>query len=87
MTPNVDESPLTMKDLHEHQTVCDIVYTPLCTKLLLMAQETGCKVVTGEGMLVHQGIESFRKSFRTKPRTRQTTNSPQLCAKECKVNL
>lgn len=63
MTPNVDDSPLNMKDLHSHQTVCDIVYTPLCTKLLQIAEDKGCKVVTGEGMLVHQGIESFRKWF------------------------
>lgn len=63
MTPNIDESPLTMRDLHAHQAVCDIVYTPLCTTLLQMAEEKGCKIVTGEGMLVHQGIESFRRWF------------------------
>lgn len=63
MTPDIDQSPLTAEDLHAGQVVCDIVYTPLITKLLQMASDKKCKVVTGEGMLVHQGIESFRKWF------------------------
>jgi shikimate dehydrogenase len=63
MTPNDDESPLTEDCLHTGQTVCDIVYAPPVTKLLQMAKQKGCTVVTGEGMLVHQGLESFKKWF------------------------
>lgn len=63
MSPNVDESPLPAECLHGNQVVCDIVYTPPRTKLLQMAEAKGCKVVTGEGMLVHQGLESFKKWF------------------------
>ena len=63
MTPNEDESPLPAECLHKGQVVCDIVYAPPRTKLLQMAEAKGCKVVTGEGMLVHQGLESFRKWF------------------------
>ena len=63
MSPNVDESPLPAECLHSDQVVCDIVYTPPRTKLLQMAETKGCKVVTGEGMLVHQGLESFKKWF------------------------
>lgn len=63
MSPNVDESPLTADCLHPGQVVCDIVYTPPRTKLLQMAEQAGCKTVTGEGMLVHQGLESFKKWF------------------------
>ena len=63
MTPNENESPLPAECLHAGQAVCDIVYTPPRTKLLQMAEAKGCKVVTGEGMLVHQGLESFRKWF------------------------
>jgi len=63
MSPNVDESPLPAECLHSDQVVCDIVYTPPRTKLLQMAEAKGCKVVTGEGMLVHQGLESFKKWF------------------------
>ncbi|WP_295678359.1 shikimate dehydrogenase [uncultured Fibrobacter sp.] len=63
MSPNIDESPLPAECLHSSQVVCDIVYTPPRTKLLHMAEAKGCKVVTGEGMLVHQGLESFKKWF------------------------
>lgn len=63
MSPNVDESPLTAGCLHPGQVVCDIVYTPPRTKLLQMAEQAGAKTVTGEGMLVHQGLESFKKWF------------------------
>ena len=63
MSPGVDESPLPAECLHSDQVVCDIVYTPPRTKLLQMAEAKGCKVVTGEGMLVHQGLESFKKWF------------------------
>lgn len=63
MSPNIDESPLTADCLHPGQVVCDIVYTPPRTKLLQMAEQAGCKTVSGEGMLVHQGLESFKKWF------------------------
>ncbi|MBQ3720260.1 MAG: shikimate dehydrogenase [Fibrobacter sp.] len=63
MTPNEGESPLPAECLHKGQVVCDIVYAPPHTRLLQMAEAKGCKVVTGEGMLVHQGLESFRKWF------------------------
>ena len=63
MTPNEDESPLESDSLNPGQTVCDIVYAPPPTKLLKLAAEKGCKTVTGEGMLVNQGLESFKKWF------------------------
>ena len=63
LSPNDNESPLPAECLHSDQVVCDIVYTPPRTKLLQMAEAKGCKVVTGEGMLVHQGLESFKKWF------------------------
>ncbi|MBO7059886.1 MAG: shikimate dehydrogenase [Fibrobacter sp.] len=63
MSPNDNESPLPAECLHSDQVVCDIVYTPPRTKLLQMAEAKGCKVVSGEGMLVHQGLESFKKWF------------------------
>ena len=72
MTPNENESPLPAECLHAGQVVCDIVYAPPRTKLLQMAEANGCKVVTGEGMLVHQGIESFRKWFPKETENRTT---------------
>lgn len=77
MSPNIDVSPLTSDCLHEGQVVCDIVYTPPHTKLLQMAETKGCKVVTGEGMLVHQGLESFKKWF---PKETENKTNEELTA-------
>lgn len=77
MTPNEGESPLPAECLHVGQAVCDIVYTPPRTKLLQMAEAKGCKVVTGEGMLVHQGLESFRKWF---PKETESRTNEELTA-------
>ena len=77
MSPNIDASPLTSDCLHEGQVVCDIVYTPPHTKLLQMAEAKGCKVVTGEGMLVHQGLESFKKWF---PKETENKTNEELTA-------
>ena len=63
MTPNEGESPLESDSLNPGQSVCDIVYAPPQTKLLKLAAAKGCKTVTGEGMLVNQGLESFKKWF------------------------
>jgi shikimate dehydrogenase len=57
---NSDESPIADHLLPaggetNSQWVCDIVYRPLETKLLLGAREHGIKTVDGLGMLVHQG--------------------------------
>ena len=77
MSPNIDASPLTSDCLHEGQVVCDIVYTPPRTKLLQMAETKGCKIVTGEGMLVHQGLESFKKWF---PKETENKTNEELTA-------
>ena len=77
MSPNIDASPLTSDCLHEGQVVCDIVYTPPHTKLLQMAEAKGCKVVTGEGMLVHQGLESFKRWF---PKETENKTNEELTA-------
>lgn len=39
--------------------VCDIVYTPHDTKLLLWAKANGLQVVHGIGMLINQAVHSF----------------------------
>jgi shikimate dehydrogenase len=51
---NPNESPIA-GNLFPSDWVCDIVYRPLETKLLLGAREHGIKTVDGLGMLVHQG--------------------------------
>lgn len=63
MAPNRNDSPLKITDLHPHQVVYDIVYNPLHTQLLRDAQARGAQIVTGIGMLVHQGALSFKHWF------------------------
>jgi shikimate dehydrogenase len=43
--------------------VMDIVYKPLMTPLLEMAQAAGCRIVTGEKMLLNQACEQFKIWF------------------------
>lgn len=51
----IDESIQPPKEL----VVCDIVYTPHDTKLLLWAKDNGLEVVHGIGMLINQALHSF----------------------------
>ena len=46
--------------LQQNATVCDIVYTPPMTSLLIAAEKK-CRLVGGIGMLVHQGAISFQR--------------------------
>lgn len=39
--------------------IMDIVYSPLQTRLLKEAQESGCRVVNGLAMLLYQGVAQF----------------------------
>ncbi|MBD3801965.1 MAG: shikimate dehydrogenase [Thioclava sp.] len=48
-------------------TCCDIVYTPLKTKFLTEAEEAGCVVVDGLGMLLHQAVPGFERWFGQRP--------------------
>ena len=40
-------------------TVYDIVYNPLKTEMLKLAQQNGYKTITGIDMFVHQGAKAF----------------------------
>ncbi|HHY77921.1 MAG TPA: shikimate dehydrogenase [Clostridiales bacterium] len=57
--PNVDEMPIDKDLLHGSLAVCDIVYNPRKTKLLLEAEKLGCRSMSGLGMLIFQGAEAF----------------------------
>ncbi|MCM2325398.1 MAG: shikimate dehydrogenase [Candidatus Woesearchaeota archaeon] len=59
MNPNADECIL--EDIPERKLVMDIVYSPIETKLIKLARERKCKVITGERMLIHQAIGQFEK--------------------------
>lgn len=45
--------------LPRHATVCDLIYSPLETSLLSVAQKRGLTTVNGLAMLIHQGIASL----------------------------
>ena len=40
--------------------VSDVVYTPLVTPMLQMAQDKGCTTIGGDGMNLWQGIEAYK---------------------------
>ncbi|MDB6180965.1 shikimate dehydrogenase [Paracoccus fistulariae] len=47
--------------------VTDLVYAPLMTPLLSEAQDRGCKIVDGLGMLLHQAAPGFERWFGQRP--------------------
>ena len=51
---------INLECLRKASIVCDIVYKPLQTPLLVAAQSNGLRCVDGLGMLIEQGAESFR---------------------------
>lgn len=61
-------------------TVTDIVYTPLMTQFLIEAQEIGCTVVDGLGMLLHQAAPGFERWFGTRPEVDDETRRAVLGA-------
>jgi shikimate dehydrogenase len=63
MHPNVEQSPVAQSIFNSSMAVFDIVYNPLKTRLLKEAEEAGCKTLGGTGMLIHQGVESFKLWF------------------------
>ncbi|MBF0228967.1 MAG: shikimate dehydrogenase [Desulfamplus sp.] len=67
MTPNIDESPVNPLILNKKMTVMDIVYNPLRTKLLKDAENSGCKIVDGLSMFIHQGAAQFELFTGIKP--------------------
>ena len=72
MSPNNNETPLTSDCLHQGQVVFDIVYAPRRTKLLQLAQEKGCTTINGVGMLIYQGIESFKTWYPKETKNKTT---------------
>lgn len=52
--------PLDPTLLHRDLWVADIVYRPLETALVRAARATGCRVLDGGHMAVHQAVDAFR---------------------------
>ncbi|MEX0283841.1 MAG: shikimate dehydrogenase [Paracoccaceae bacterium] len=58
--------------------VSDLVYTPLRTPLLQAAEEAGCRVVDGLGMLLHQAVPGFERWFGIRPAVDASTRAAAL---------
>jgi shikimate dehydrogenase len=54
-----DPMILPATEIGPQHLVCDIVYRPLQTSLLRMAQRQGARTVDGLGMSLHQGAKAF----------------------------
>ncbi|MDV7764485.1 shikimate dehydrogenase [Peribacillus sp. CSMR9] len=59
MSPELDHSPLKVDQLKTGAIVCDIIYNPLQTKLLLEAREKGAETQNGLGMFINQAALAF----------------------------
>jgi shikimate dehydrogenase len=59
MQPHDKISLIPPKLFKQTQTILDIVYNPIETKLLNDAKKAGAKTVNGVEMLIHQGAASF----------------------------
>lgn len=58
MYPNIDKSPIDLDGFSKDLVVYDIVYKPINTKLLKLAQDKGYKTMDGLTMLIFQGLYS-----------------------------
>ena len=54
MYPKIDATVLDF--FPKNRVVMDIVYKPLKTRFLQIAEDCECKIITGEKMLIHQAI-------------------------------
>lgn len=60
MYPDIDDSATTIPESFvKDQIVFDVVYTPLKTKFLKIAEQQGAKIIPGLKMFVEQGALSF----------------------------
>ncbi len=64
--------------LNKNALVTDLVYAPLKTRLLLEAEEMGCKTVDGLGMLLHQAVPAFERWFGVRPEVDSATRAAAL---------
>jgi shikimate dehydrogenase len=58
---------LPLAPLPQAAFVCDIVYNPLQTDLLMRARARGHRVIDGLGMLMHQAVPSFQAFYGVEP--------------------
>ncbi len=61
------ELRVPLDGLRKGTVVTDLVYTPLKTHLLQVAEAAGCTVIDGLGMLLHQAVPGFERWFGQRP--------------------
>jgi shikimate dehydrogenase len=66
--------------LNRKAVVNDLVYTPLRTHFLELAEAAGCTVVDGLGMLIHQAAPGFERWFGQRPEVDDATRQALLSA-------
>lgn len=60
MSPETDDTPTSIAEsFHKEQVVFDVVYNPLKTKFLALAEKQGAIALNGLKMFVEQGAKSF----------------------------
>jgi len=59
MHPREDEDPFPNLSFRRREVVYDLVYTPKETRFLKRAKATGCSVIYGDAMLIHQAFRQF----------------------------
>ena len=72
------ELRVPLDGLRRDAVVTDLVYTPLKTHLLQVAEEAGCTTVDGLGMLLHQAVPGFERWFGTRPEVDNATRAAAL---------
>lgn len=64
--------------LQRGAVVNDLVYAPLKTRFLAEAEEMGCHIVDGLGMLLHQAVPGFERWFGVRPNVDSQTRAAAL---------
>ena len=64
--------------LRSNAVVTDLIYAPLKTDLLQTAEDAGCTVVDGLGMLLHQAVPGFERWFGHRPDVDAATRAAAL---------
>ncbi|MCF3592440.1 shikimate dehydrogenase [Rhodobacteraceae bacterium LMO-12] len=72
------EMRVPLDGLRRDAVVTDLVYNPLQTRLLRVAQEMGCQTVDGLGMLLHQAVPAFERWFGKRPVVDTATRAAAL---------
>ena len=67
MAPFEDGCALREDELPEGKIVMDVVYKPVITKLIKIAQKKKCKAITGDRMLIYQAVRQFELWTKVNP--------------------